>query len=237
MKKIILVLLILTFVVAFAACGDETMDEGKVFETAETFVEITGNSGSISLNEDVARSVLEVYPKESLGLKNDIYDYKLVLSPTRFLDEDACLVEAYEEKAEKPEGTFVILGQQCFVYNTKNQKYYLLTLDGVEEFNVGQGSTDSSSTTEQTFVYDKENNEALHQKFDVYTKEQLGLEKEITEYILVTAGTTTTADDGKTVYVVRLYEKNGEAINHTVSFNGDGCYMFDYDLNKYKKLS
>ena len=239
MKKIIAILLMLSCIAVFAACGKNEEDDGKTLETAETYVEITGNAGSLTLDENVARTLLEVYDKEILGLSKDIYDYELKLSATRFMEKDACLVEAFLEGAEKPEGTFVILGQQCYVYNSKKQKYLLLTVDGqvVESGSPDTTQASEPSSTEKAFEYDEENNKKLHERFDSYTKEQLGLEKEITEYILVVPGTTTTADDGKTVFVVRLYEKDGKVINDTVSFNDDGSYMFDYEANKYKKIA
>ena len=239
MKKIIAILLILSCIAVFAACGKNEEDDGKALETAETYVEITGNAGSLTLDENVARTLLEVYDKEILGLSKDIYEYELKLSATRFMEKDACLVEAFLEGAEKPEGTFVILGQQCYVYNSKKQKYLLLTVDGqvVESGSPDTTQVSEPSSTEKAFEYDEENNKKLHERFDSYTKEQLGLKKEITEYILVVPGTTTTADDGKTVFVVRLYEKDGKVINDTVSFNDDGSYMFDYEANKYKKIA
>ncbi len=238
MKKIIVVLLILGCISIFAACEKKPVDDGKALETAETYVEITGNSGSLSLNEDVARTLLEVYPAESLGLLKEIYDYDLKLSATRFLDNDACLVEAFSEGAEKPEGTFIILGQQCFVYDKKTQSYLLLTVDGAVE--IVSDSVDStkeqSSTTEPAFKYDENNNRKLQEKFSSYSKNKLGLDKELSEYVLVVPGTTTTAENGETVYVIRLYEKNGEATNSTLAFNENGNYVFDYEINKYVEL-
>ncbi len=237
MKKIIAILLILCCFAVIAACEKEPVDDGKALETAETYIEITGNAGSLSLDENVARTLLEVYPKESLGLSKDIYEYELRLSATRFLDSDACLVEAFLENSEAPEGTFIILGQQCFVYNMKTKKYLLLTVDGAVEFNSSVTETkDQSSTTESAFQYDEDNNEKLQERFSSYSKKQLGLDKDISEYILVVPGTTTTAANGETVYVIRLYEKNGEAINHTVAFNENGNYVFDYEGNRYVKL-
>ena len=239
MKKIIAILLIMSCVAVLASCGNNQEDDGKALETAETYIEITGNAGSLSLDENVARSLLEVYDRDFLGLSEDIYEYELKLSATRFMEQDACLVEAFLDGAEKPEGTFVILGQQCFVYNSKQQKYMLLTTDGVqlvEEATTGNADSSEASTTEAV-DYEKDNNEKLHARFDSYTKEQLGLEKEISEYKLVVPGTTTTAQDGELVFVVRLYEQNGNITNNTVAFNENAVYMFDYEVNRYVKLS
>ena len=100
MKKIIAILLILSCIAVFAACGKNQEDDGKALETAETYVEITGNAGSLSMDENVARTLLEVYDKELLGLSKDIYEYELKLSATRFMEKDACLVEAYLEEVD-----------------------------------------------------------------------------------------------------------------------------------------
>ena len=240
MKKLIMLLLILSCISIFASCGknEEPIDEEKVFETAETYVELSDNSGSLSLNENIAKSMLEIYPKENLGLSKEIYDYRLELSVTRFMDNDACLVEAFNEGEEKPEGTFVISGQDCFVYNPKTQKYLLLTADGVVEIKpvTTTEAEKGQTTTEQAFDYDTENNQKLQEKFSSYSKEKLGIEKDLSEYVLLVTGTTTTAENGEMVYVVRLYRKNGEATNYTLAFNENNDFVFDDDVNKYVEL-
>ena len=238
MKKLIAILLILSCVAIFASCGKNEEDDGKALETAETYVEITGNVGSLALDENVARTLLEVYDQESLGLSKDLYEYNLKLSPTRFMEKDACLVEAYLEDVEKPEGTFVILGQQCFVYMPKTQKYLLLTANGVTEYETDSqnGAQGESTTTEPAFRYDENNNKKLQERFSSFSKSKLGLKKDLTEYVLVVPGTTTTAENGETVYVIRVYEKTGEATNNTLAFNENGNYIFDYDINRYVKL-
>ncbi len=238
MKKIVAIFLVLSCFVIFASCGREPVDDGKALETAETYIEITGDVGSLSLDENVARTLLEVYSQDSLGLSKELYDYELKLSATRFLDNDACLVEAFLEDAETPEGTFIILGQQCFVYNNKTQEYLLLTADGTVKFNSSEFSEtkEQSSTTEPAFKYDEDNNKKLQGKFSAYSNKELGLDKEVSEYILVVPGTTTTAENGETVFVIRLYEKNGDVTNNTLAFNENGNYFFDYETNKYVKL-
>lgn len=236
MKKIISILLILSCITVFAACGKKEEDDGKALETAETYVEITGNAGSIALDENVAVSLLEIFDRESLGLSKDIYDYELKLSPSRFMEEDACLVEAFDEGSETPEGTFIILGQQCFVYNQKRQEYLLLTVDGPVKYIDSSESKEDSSTTVPSFEYDEENNQKLQEKFSAYGKKELHIDKEVSEYVLVVAGTTTTAEDGETVYIIRLYEKTGEITNYTLAFNGNGNYVYDSEANGYIKL-
>lgn len=236
MKKIIAVLLILSFITVFAACGKNEEDDGKALETAETYVEITGDAGSISLDENVAVSLLEIYDKENLGLKKDIYEYELKLSPTRFMEQDACLVEAFDGDSEKPEGTFIILGQQSFVYNQKSKEYLLLTADGPVKYADQSESKENSSTTAPAFEYDEENNKRLQEKFSSYSKKQLRLEKEASEYILVVSGITTTIENDETVYIIRVYEKTGEMTNYTLAFNENGNYVYDNETNKYVKL-
>ena len=222
MKKIIVILLVFCCVSVLASCNKES-DDGKTLETAESYVELTGQSGSLTMDESVARTLLEVYDRETLGLSKDFYDYELKLSNTRFSNDDACLVEAFLEKEEKPEGTFIIYGQQCFVYNEKRKEYLLLTVDGPVKYE----KQEEASTTVPSFLYDE---------FSSYSKNKLGIKKDLEEYVLVAIGTTTTAENGETVYVVRLYEKNGEATNITLAFNDDGCYAFDAKNNTYEKL-
>ena len=236
MKKIIAILLILTFIAAFSACGKNEEDDGKALETAETYVEITGNAGSISLDENAVISLLEIYDKESLGLSKEIYEYNLQLSPTRFMEDDACLVEAFIEESETPEGTFIILGQQCFVYNQKRQEYLLLTVDGPVKLTPDNEIHNESSTTAPVFEYDEENNQKLQERFSSYSKNKLNIDKDITEYILVVSEVTTTLDNGETVYVIRLYEKTGEKTNNTLAFNENGNYAYDSEKNQYVKL-
>lgn len=238
MKKIIAIILILSCIVVFAACDKNEEDDGKALETAETYIEVSGNSGSMSLDENIARSMLEIFPRENLGLSKDVSEYELKLSVTRFMDNDACLVEAFYEKEESPEGTFVIAGQDCFVYNPKTQKYMLLTADGVVEVKpvVSDEAGENQSTTEQAFDYDEENNKKLQERFSSYDKEALGIKKELSEYVLVVPGTTTTAKNGEMVYVVRLYDKNGEVTNYTLAFNENNNFVFDYNENGYVEL-
>lgn len=235
MKKIIAILLILSCISVFAACNKEPVDDGKVLETAETYVQITGDAGSISLDESSARTLLEVYDKESLGLSEDIFDYELRLSNTRFSNSDACLVEAFLEKQEKPEGTFIIYGQQCFVYNEKRKEYLLLTVDGPVKYNDNKND-EQESTTAPSFVYDVENNKKLQEMFSSYSNTELGIKKELSEYVLSVTGTTTTAENGETVYVVRLYKNDGEKTNYTLAFNENGNYAYDSEANQYIKL-
>ena len=234
MKKIIVILLVFCCVSVLASCDKES-DDGKTLETAESYVELTGQSGSLTMDESVARTLLEVYDRETLGLSKDFYDYELKLSNTRFSNDDACLVEAFLEKEEKPEGTFIIYGQQCFVYNEKRKEYLLLTVDGPVKYDFTE-KQEEASTTVPSFLYDEENNKKLHEMFSSYSKNKLGIKKDLEEYVLVAIGTTTTAENGETVYVVRLYEKNGEATNITLAFNDDGCYAFDAKNNTYEKL-
>ena len=85
-------------------------------------------------------------------------------------------------------------------------------------------------------VYDAENNKKLQERFSAYDKTKLGIEKELSEYILVAPGTTTTAKNGETVYVIRLYNKNGEVTNYTLAFNENNNFIFDYNENKYVAL-
>ncbi len=240
MKKILLCVLLLVCIIFMASCKDNVQkeDDGKALETANTVFDVTGDAGSISIDENVARTLLGVFSKDAMGLVNTLDEYELELSATRIFNQDACMVEAFSEGSEVAEGTFVILGSECFVYDSKLQKYLLLTAKGAvevsEEYVTQTQGADESST--QGFVYNEDNNRKLQERFEDYNIDELGIEKEISEYVLVVAGTTTTAADGEKVYVVRLYEKTGTATNLTLAFNESGSYFFDTEIGKYKKL-
>lgn len=237
MKKIVSALLIFCFILTLASCKDNQVDDGKALETANTVYNVTGNAGNITIDENVAKTLLGVFSPKTLGLVDAIDEYELKLSATRVFNKDACLVEAFGGDTEAPEGVFAICGQDCYVYDTKLDKYLLLTPKGAVEVEGNATVTESpSESTTQGFVYDEENNKNLQARFADYSAESLGLSKAVSEYVLVTAGTTTTAADGKTVYVVRLYEKTGTATNLTLAFNADGNYVFDTETGKYQKL-
>ena len=237
MKKFIAVLLIFCFILTLASCKDKQEDDDKALETANTVYNVTGNAGSITIDEDVARTLLGVFEPETLGLANTIDEYELKLSATRIFNTDACMVEAFSGESEKPEGIFAICGQDCYVYSSKHDKYLLLTPGGAVEVKENEASNQPvSENTTQGFTYDVNNNNRLQEAFGDYSAEKLGLTKELSEYVLVVPGTTTTAADGKTVYVIRLYEKTGTATNLTLAFNADGNYVFDVEAGKYQKI-
>ncbi len=242
MKRFIALLLCVSSLLAFTACSKEPEDDGKALETANTVYNVDGNAGSITIDENVARTLLGVYSADALGLENSIEDYELKLSATRIFDSDACMVEAFSEGSETAEATFAILGQSCYVYSQEKDAYMLLTASGAVEVTASQNTESSSDSTvskpENTanFDYDEDNNTKLQERFGGYGKTALGLDKELSKYIMVTTGTTTTAADGKTVYVIRLYEVTGEATNITFAFNSDGNYVFDDEANKFQKL-
>ncbi|MGN0526069.1 MAG: hypothetical protein ACI4IF_01410 [Acutalibacteraceae bacterium] len=229
MRKFICIILAVCVLFLLCACGKE--DNKNVPE--ETYPEYSDENGSLTVNETVARTLLEAYPSSALGLVNSLDEYDLKLSATRFYESDACLVEAYSEGAKSPEGTFVILNEDCYVFDTKSNSYLHLTLKGTETTSEPAQNTDETTAN---MWYDEGNSNKIKEKFDGFTKEQLGIKKELSEYVLIPLGTTTTASDGETVYVVRLYEKNGEATNQTVAFSKNGSYAFDKKANTYKRL-
>ncbi len=239
MKKVFLCVLLLMCIALMASCKDNVQeDDGKALETANTVFNMSDDTGAISIDETVAKTLLSAYPKEALGLVNSIGEYNLKLSATRIFNQDACMVEAFNDGSEAAEGTFAILGSNCFVYNAKLQKYLLLTAKGAVEVNeneFNQAPASEESTT-QGFVYNEKNNRNLQNRFKGYSKEELAIEKEISEYVLVVAGTTTTAADGEKVYVIRLYEKTGTTTNSTIAFNDEGNYYFNTEAGKYEKL-
>ncbi len=247
MKKYIALLLsvacIITCATAFAACGKkEPVEDPTALETANTVYNVEGNAGSITIDENVAATLLGVYPKEALGLEKTIDEYKLKLSATRVFNQDACMVEAFTDGSETAEGIFAVIGQNCYVYSKEKDSYLLLTTTGAVEVTQADASetneNESVEVTEEqpSFEYDKDNNDKLQKRFSVYDKAVLGIEKDLNEYVMVVTGTTTGAEDEKKVYIIRLYEVTGEATNLTLAFNAEGDYAFHNESGKYKKI-
>lgn len=271
MKKVISLCLAGLILVAFCSCGRGEEDDGKALLTADSTINVTSNAGVISLNEDVAAIMLGVFSPEHLGLSDVIETYTLKLGATKVFGNDACLVEAYAEGSDSPEGIFAILGQDCYVF--KDNKYMLLTLDGpVDVTNVqpvtvspnesagdetntdnvdsqtqtsseSQGAT-ISATEPQTYAqlssgmqYNAENDKKMKEKFSSYSKEDLGIEKDLNEYILVATGNSTTALEGEKVYIVYLYEKDGTKSPFKLAITDAGAYKFNETNNKFEKLN
>ncbi len=270
MKKIINLCLVAVVLVAFCSCGRGEEDDGKALLTADSTINVTSNAGVISLNEDVAAIMLGVFSPEHLGLSDVIQSYDLKLGATKVFGNDACLVEAYAEGSDSPEGIFAILAQDCYVF--KNNKYMLLTVDGPVEVtdsqvvtpspsesagdetdantssaqteatteDVGQVVTTQSQTNPQLpsgMQYNVENDKKLKEKFSSYSKEALGIEKDLSEYVLVATGNSTTALEGEKVYIVYLYEKDGTKTAFKLAITDDSAYKFNETNGKFEKLN
>ncbi len=235
MKKVLPFAVILLVFALLSSC---TGKGGNELETADTVYSVTGNAGSVSINEDTAKTMLGAFSPDILGIEKEIAEYSLKLSSTLVYGKDACLVEAYEAKADdSPVGTFAISGYDCYLYSKGTDSFLLLTATGaVTVLNTDNLTEPNGSEGDTQFEYDKANDEALKKMFSSYSPEKLGFQKSIDEYILVTTGITTTASDKKTVFVVRCYEKNGTPTNYTMAFNDNGQYKFDSEAGKYTKL-
>ena len=236
MKKTISIILAMFMLVALSSCkGNE--DYGKALETANTVFNVSGGAGSITIDENVARTLLGAYPQKVTGLKEAFDSYEFRLSATRIFNQDACMVEVFSAGQEVSEKTFAILGIKCYVYDSGLKKYLLMTSTGVVEVEEAESQAGASGeSTTQGFVYNEDNNDKLQKRFSAYSEKSLGLEKSVEEYILVATGTTTTASDGSLVFVIRLYEKTGTATNVTLAFNESNNYRFDVEEGKYVKL-
>lgn len=239
MKKMILLAVITVGVFSFAACSGGHTDGDNVLETANTVYNVSGNGASVALDENTAKTLLGAFSSETLGLVNAIDEYELKLSPTKISGTDACAVEAYDGDSEAPEGRYAICGTDCYIYDSSKQRYLKLTTKGAVEISETDSVADSVSETENVnsdFIYDKDNNSVLQKKFAVYDRKTLGIEKDLSSYVLVTSGTAATAADGKTVCVVRLYEKNGEFTGVSFAFNESADYIFSEKDGNYQKL-
>lgn len=262
MKKFISLCLVSIVLIAFCSCGRGEEDDGKALLTADSTINVTSNAGVITLNEDVVAIMLGVFSPEHLGLSDVIESYTLKLGATKVFGNDACLVEAYAEGSDSPEGIFAILGQDCYVF--KNNQYMLLTADGPVEVTtspVVTNSTDESAGDETGGIesteaiaqstpqpqtnpqlpsgmqYNEENDKKLKATFSSYSKETLGIEKELDEYVLVSVGGTATAIDGEKVYTVQIYEKDGTKTAYKLAISDKGPYKYNTETQKFEKLN
>lgn len=232
MKRFISILLAGCCVLCLASCSDET-DDANALETANTVYDVTGEGTKVSVDENTAKTLLGAFSPTTLGIVNPIDEYTLKLGVTRLMGEDACMVEAYSDGIEAPEGVFAIMGTDCYVYDSKLERYLLLTTNGRVEIEETTTETQSESTV---FTYDKDNNTALQKRFSYYDVKELGLKNKLSEYVLVMAGTTAIASDGETVYVVSVYNKAGEKTDVRLAFNEGNDYVFNEKADKFEKI-
>lgn len=232
MKRFVSVILVACSILCLASCADKA-DDGKALETANTVYEMTGSGGNVSIDENTAKTLLGVFSPEVLGLVNSIDEYTLKLGSTDLYGEEACKVEAFSEGSEAAEATFAIIGTDCYVYDSKTEKYLLLTAKGRVE--VEENTTESQSEA-AVFEFDKANNSALQKRFSSYDVKKLGLENKLSDYVLVMAGTSAIADDGETVYVVCVYNKDGTQTDIRLAFNENNDYIFSGKANKFEKI-
>ena len=240
MKKYFALVLTLVMLLSLAACGgNKFVNDPHALETADTYYGVENDGGTINLTPDSAKVMLGVYTAKQLGLKNTIDQYDLVLSATVFEGENGCKIEAFAEGEKKAEGTFMIIGTQCYVFDAKANKYVLLSTGSTKT--TAPKSTSSADTIpddpEITFPYHKENNYLMRQRFSEYEYEKLGLAKEVDEYVFVVNGKKGIAIDTVEVYYVDVYEKNGENTGVRLGFSASGDdYIYNSEYKVYEKI-
>ncbi len=235
MKKIITVLIAVIVVSAIlfgVTFAIKKYKENNALATADTVYEVSDNKGSVTVNEGVARQMLSQYPLEVLGIGKTLDEYIMKLGETSVFNNRACKVELFlTEDAEIPEAIFAISGYECYVFDATKNEYQLLTLNGA--FSVETKET--TKEPEETLFYDEENNTSLHKVIDKFSSSDLGFQKNPNEYIMVLLGTNLKAKDGKTVYPVKMYEKDGTPTNYTCAIDGETVYKFDTTEKMYVK--
>ncbi|MBR4286197.1 MAG: hypothetical protein IKT55_00670 [Clostridia bacterium] len=240
MKKYFALVLTLVMLLSLGACGEKKyVDDPHALETADTYYGVENNAGSITLTPDSAKVMLGVYSAKQLGLKKTIDQYDLVLSATTYEGKDGCKIEAFAKDEKTAEGTFLIIGTQCYVYNAKTEKYTALSSSATKP--VADKTTSPANTIPDDpdieFQYHKENNYLMQQRFSAYEYATLGLEKEIEQYVFVVNGNSGVAIDGVTVYYVDVYEKNGEKTDVRLGFSADGDdYIYNVEYKVYEKI-
>lgn len=244
MKRYAFLLLSLLLVLTLGACkGTVEESESQIMETANTYIDVENNNASITLTEDTVKTLLGVYTPEQLKLEKGIEEYELRLSNAKYNGEDGCKVEAFSN-TETPAGTFMIVGNNTYVYNKQQQKYVLLSIKENKTTTTEDTTRDSSSTTKEeipddpeiTFQYHKENNHLMRKRFEKYDIAQLGLSKAVSEYVFIVNGNSGFALDGKKVYYIDVYEKNGDETGVRLGFSEDAEYVHNPELVIYEKL-
>lgn len=243
MKKYIFLILSLVLVLSLGACkGTGEEDESQIMETANTYIDFQNDNVSIALTEDTAKTLLGVFTPEQLHLKKSIDEYELKLSKAKYNGEDGCKVEAFAD-GELPEGTFMIVGKDAYVYNQKKKKYVLLSADNSKTSTKTTTEKTDDTTKEEipddpeiTFQYHKGNNQLMRKRFAKYDIAQLGLSKEVSEYVFIVNGNSGFALDGQKIYYVDVYEKNGEETGVRLGFSEDAEYVHNPELVIYEKL-
>ena len=234
MKKVVIIFVTVIVVSAILfgiAMGVKKYKENNALSTADSAFDISNNFGTMTVNESVARQMLEQYSIEILGISKPVNQHIMKLSECQVNGENGCRVELFlTEEAELPSATFAICGYNCFKFDATNNKYLLLTQNGAFEV------AEPTSAPETTSFYDEENNKALHKMFDKFSKDTLGFEKEVTEYIMVTTGASVKAVDGKQVYIIKMYEQDGTATNYTCAFRKGAVYKYDAVQRQYIKI-
>ena len=243
MRRFIVCLAVAALLCALASCGHGE----NVAVTADTGIDVSGASAGVSLTEETAKELLGAYEPDLLGLEKPIEDYYLRLSATRVLEQDGCLVEAFETESEVENGTaavgtFAIIGVDCYVYDINAGRYLLLTNSGAvvtAAATTTEAPTDEHGETLPPSPFterQQEENETLSKRFSAYTNAQLGLANPPDTYFYTFAESTVTAADGATVYIVNLYELDGTPTRYTVAIGDKDDYAYDAQNKVYVAL-
>ncbi len=233
MKKrisLVLALVCVLGVLSLSACGDK--ENGGDKGGAQQSVQLGEGENALSFDETTIKEMLSAYPQSALGMKKEIYDYDLTLTADKFKDNDAVKIEAYLEKAEKPEKTFMFSGSTFYVYDEAKEKYLKLTVTGPVEETKPQ--TTKKVLTDEDVA--EENNSVLHNRYKKYDLSALKLPKDISEYDFKVTGIPAVAADKKQVFVIHLVEKNGEDTGIRFAVGDSGDYYFNAEKNAYVKL-
>lgn len=244
MKKFFSIVLVLSFVIGLSACGgggsDETTGTTQLIEVEDTYVEIENNGGmSINFDVDTVKGLLGNFTSEQLRISGDIYEYTLVLSAEEYNGISGCRAEAIPAGGKKAEQVYFIDGYNCYVYDNALSKYVSVVSSPSGGNAVEGETTDVSVNTPADsgvdFQYHEGNNTNLQAKFSAYDLTAVGLEKELSEYILVVTARTATVSDEK-VSVIEVYEKDGTLTLYRLGVSASNYYYFDYSTDSYVLL-
>ncbi len=229
MKKTLSVILAaLVITAAFSGCSDDKKPEENVMETAQENISVSSANGIFSLDESTVKSLLGAYDKSVLGLSGELSEYTLKLSAEKISGSDGCKAEAYKKGSDTPEKTYGIIGSECYILDEDSGKYLLLTNEGAVEI-VTQKLDENG--------FDIENSNAIAKLFKEVPKEKTGLPNDFSEYIFEATQETSTDKDGKTIYVIDVYEKDGKKSPVKLGFNEENRYVFNKETSTFEKVN
>ena len=246
MKKFLLLALAIILVFSLGACkgnnGDDSTDSSSGTNVQNQESTETGKPAEI--DEERVKLLLSDFDSEITGLQENVNDYYFKLTKATFNGEAAVRAEAFSFGNNESQGVFFIVGEDCYRYDSAENKYNILTAEQTLEIEdqvqiketEKEGTTEEPGTTQKTVDdINDDNNSVMHKRFAKYDLSELEIPKPISEYEFQMTGNAVTTTDGTTAYVVYLME-DGRYTAFTFAFSPDKDYYYDPAADEYKPI-